>query len=149
MVRPLSNFLSTSIPLSHNSQAMNTLVLDHTPKTPQILFDHKTGKLQLSGRSIPENAHRFYLPLLEWLDEYLPTPADQTHFVLNLTYFNSSSAEFLLDIFKKLEDLYHRGKAVHIHWHYDNQDEDMLMVGEDFKQLLKVPITMIAVAEDE
>lgn len=127
---------------------MNKLVLDDTPKTPHIFFDHQTGKLNLSGRSIPENAQRFYLPLLEWLDDYLLTPADQTHFVLSLSYFNSSSAEFLLDIFKKLEDLYRSGKAVHIHWHYDSQDEDMLMVGEDFKQLIKVPITMVSIEEE-
>ena len=126
---------------------MDKLVLDETPKTPKTFFDHQNGKLQLTGRSIPENAYGFYYPLLEWCDEYAKNPAEQTHFVLNISYFNSSSAEFLLDIFKKLEDLYQRGKAVHIHWHYDRQDEDMLIVGEDFKQLLKVPITMVAFEE--
>jgi hypothetical protein len=61
-----------------------------------------------------------------------------------LEYFNTSSSKCLIDIFRKLESLYLQEQDVVIFWYYEEEDEDMKESGEDFKDILKVPIEMVS-----
>jgi hypothetical protein len=45
------------------------LILEQTPKTPQIDLNHLSGELIFSGKSIPENAAKVYEPLLNWVTD--------------------------------------------------------------------------------
>ena len=40
----------------------SSISIDQTAKTPQIDFNHLTGELILSGKSIPENAAKYMNP---------------------------------------------------------------------------------------
>jgi hypothetical protein len=48
-----------------------SLVIEGTPKTPQIELDPFTGDFIFSGKSIPENAAKVYEPVLKWVSEYI------------------------------------------------------------------------------
>jgi hypothetical protein len=122
---------------------MNTFLLEATAKTPLVSLDAASGILRLEGKSIPENSVEFYRPILEWLDQYAGSPASETILELSLEYFNTSSSKCLLDVFRKLEMLNSSGNVA-IRWYYDEEDEDMKEVGEDYQALLKVPISLIA-----
>ncbi|MTI20491.1 DUF1987 domain-containing protein, partial [Fulvivirga sp. RKSG066] len=100
------------------------------------------GVFEMSGRSIPENSIEFYKPLMKWLDNYIEAPAASTTFNVNLEYFNTSSSKCLIEILRKLEAVKDKS-AVKIHWHYEEEDEDMMESGEDFKKLLSVPIELV------
>lgn len=128
---------------------MQNLILNASNKSPKVIFDHQKGYLEISGKSIPENSYDLYKPLLDWVEEYLQSPAAKTIFVFRLTYFNSSSAEYILDIMKKLETLFLKGAPVEIKWYYDVEDEDMEQIGEDFKAILKIPIEMVETEEED
>lgn len=121
---------------------MESLIIESTNKTPRVFFNALSGKMELVGRSIPENSFQFYDPLLQWLDEYAKNPRELTQFVFKLDYFNTSSSMYILGILKKLEKLHQEGKKVQVLWYYDAEDEDMLQTGEDLKQIVKVPIEM-------
>lgn len=125
---------------------MNSLFISGTPKTPTINFDGNEGSIIIEGRSIPENSLDFYKPIMEWLDSYLVDPKGETNVTIRLEYFNTSSSKCLLDVFKKLEIIFKRGKKVLINWHYEADDEDMLEAGEDYQSIVKIPFKMI---EDE
>lgn len=125
---------------------MNSLFISGTPKTPTINFDGNEGSIIIEGRSIPENSLDFYKPIMEWLDFYLVEPKEETNVTIRLEYFNTSSSKCLLDVFKKLEIIFKRGKKVLINWHYEADDEDMLEAGEDYQSIVKIPFKMI---EDE
>lgn len=125
---------------------MNSLFISGTPKTPTINFDGNEGSIIIEGRSIPENSLDFYKPIMEWLDYYLVEPKEETNVTIRLEYFNTSSSKCLLDVFKKLEVIFKRGKKVLINWHYEADDEDMLEAGEDYQSIVKIPFKMI---EDE
>lgn len=125
---------------------MNSLFISGTPKTPTINFDGNEGSIIIEGRSIPENSLDFYKPIMEWLDSYLVDPKEETNVTIRLEYFNTSSSKCLLDVFKKLEVIFKRGKKVLINWHYEADDEDMLEAGEDYQSIVKIPFKMI---EDE
>lgn len=118
---------------------MEKLYKKPTPKTPHINFDHTTGKFVLEGRSIPENSLEYYRPLIEWINDYNKNPQPNTVLSVNLEYFNTSTSKCLVEIFRKLESINDRSD-VKIVWHYDEEDEDMMESGEDFRKILKIPI---------
>lgn len=123
---------------------MQSLYLPKKNKTPEVNFDPEKGVFEILGRSIPENSVDFYKPLLEWLDMYALEPNGITRFTVKLEYFNTSSSKCLIDIFRKLENLYLQDRDVIIFWYYEVEDEDMKESGEDFKDILKVPIEMVS-----
>lgn len=119
---------------------MENFYLEETSKTPKLSFNSQTGKFLMSGRSIPENSIEFYRPLFEWLDEYVKAPCPKTDFDIKLEYFNTSSSKCLVEIFRRLERI---GKQeVQINWFYEEDDEDMQESGEDFKEIIDIPIVM-------
>ena len=122
---------------------MNSLIIEGSPKTPNINFDGNEGSFLISGRSIPENSLDFYKPVMEWLDFYIVEPKATTTVNIKLEYFNTSSSKCLLDVFKKLEVIFKRGQKVGINWYYEADDEDMLEAGEDYQSIIKIPFTMI------
>ena len=127
---------------------MKSFYLERTPKTPKISFDISKGFFEISGRSIPENSIEFYKPVLEWLDDYAASPTKrETTFDVKLEYFNTSSSKCLVEIFRKLERLKREGVDVSIKWYYEEEDEDMQESGEDFREIIKLPISMILMEE--
>ncbi|MFT3885218.1 MAG: DUF1987 domain-containing protein [Flavobacteriales bacterium] len=123
---------------------MERIELSATDKTPSVLFDPREGLIELHGCSIHENADRFFRPLLEQVERYTQQPAPHTRVRLFLTYFNSSSAKYVLDLLKLLDDMHGAGTGkAQLEWHYDEDDLDMLEAGEDYKGLLEMPVKLI------
>lgn len=126
---------------------MEPISITGTPKTPTVLFDAESGKLEIKGRSIPENSIEFYKPLVDWLEQYHSSPSKMTEVNVQLEYFNTSSSKCILDVFKKLEAIYKSGNEVVINWHYEEDDEDMLEAGEDYQSIIRIPFKMLEIEE--
>jgi len=126
---------------------MDSILIEGTPKTPNVSFDHSNGALLLKGRSIPENSIEFYKPLVDWLETYSSTPQPKTVCDIQLEYFNTSSSKCLLDLFKKMEGMSKNGSEIIINWYYEEDDEDMLEAGEDYQSIINVPFKMIEMQE--
>lgn len=127
---------------------MDNYSLTPTPKTPKLYFNNSSGEFEISGRSIPENSIEFYRPLMKWLDNYLTNPQPITRLSINLEYFNTSSSKCLVEMFRKLEKLNSKSD-VKVLWHYEEEDEDMMESGDDFKKIIKIPIELVVVKNDE
>ncbi len=78
------------------------LIIEQTPKTPQIDLNQLTGDLIFSGKSIPENAAKVYEPVLNWVTEYILKAKPTTNLRFNLEYFNTTSTIWLVKILKLL-----------------------------------------------
>lgn len=128
---------------------MNSLYQSKTPRTPEIILDPKNGVFEIEGRSIPENSVDFYQKVMQWMDAYRKEPNPQTKFVVKLEYFNTSSSKCLVDILRKLEKIYTDGNDVVLEWHYDEEDDDMRESGEDFEEILKIPVRMMPFRDEE
>jgi len=126
---------------------MEKISIKATSKTPQVEFNPDSGVLEITGRSIPENSVDFYKPILEWLDDYAKIAKDkkQTVFKFQLEYFNTSSSKCILDIFRKLEKLYTDEVNIAIKWFYEEDDEDMYESGEDFKEIMDIPVELVEI----
>ena len=123
---------------------METYILTATDKTPSVRFLPSEGLLEISGCSIHENADKFYRPLLEKVEAYARQPARHTLVRLTLTYFNSSSAKYVLDLLKVLDETHASGAGkVSMDWCYDEGDLDMQEAGQDYKGLLDMPVKLV------
>lgn len=127
---------------------MESISIKGTAKTPTVEFDAGSGKIEIKGRSIPENSIEFYKPLVDWLDSYAASPHAQTQVNIQLEYFNTSSSKCILDVFKKLEVIHKEGHDVKINWFFEEDDEDMLEAGEDYQSIIKIPFKMIETEEE-
>jgi len=122
---------------------METLQIASTPKTPFISFDPESGKLEMKGKSIPENSKGFFEPIYNWLEQYRLQPKADTIIEIQLDYFNTSSAKCIADFFKKLDNMHVSGlTSITVNWHYNEDDGDMQEAGADFASLLKIPFNL-------
>jgi hypothetical protein len=125
---------------------MKSLIVESTAKTPHILFSAETGSLEISGRSIPENSAEFYQPVYDWLDQYSLKPLPETMVKIQLEYFNTSSSKCLLDVFRRLEVIHKSERSiVHVKWMYEEEDEDMMEAGDDYRTIVLLPFELVKI----
>ena len=121
---------------------MELVSLDRTKKTPEVLLD-PNGKVRIGGRSIPEDASKFYDFILNWVIEYVTTPKDSTIVDIELEYFNSGSAKFVMQILRELSELSTSGRDLKVNWYYEEGDDDILERGEYYSSILDMDINFI------
>ena len=132
-----------------NIEKMEHLLINSTAQTPFISFNSQSGVMEITGRSIPEQADEFWIPILNWFETYVQMPANQTVFKINLEYFNISSSKRILFLLYKLNNLAENPDCVKVEWFYREEDEDMFEVGNDYAYMVKVPFEFIVFKEAE
>ena len=117
---------------------MEKLTIEGTTSTPSINLDPINGKLFFSGESFPENAIKFYNPIIKWIRDYLGS-TDQNKILVEfeIIYFNSSTSKIFMMIFDILEEAAKNGKSVKITWKASEENETAIECGEEFKEELK------------
>jgi hypothetical protein len=129
---------------------MDNLVLEATHSSPYLNFDRDAGLLEIKGKSYPENAAKFYGPVLEWLRNYLASIDTLTVTVVNIEiiYLNSSSSKAFLNLFEVLEAAAQAGKKVIVNWRYHGENETALECGEEFAEDLEaVTFNLVEIPE--
>jgi hypothetical protein len=112
---------------------MQDLKIAATDRSPELDFDFENHRLRLKGESYPEDAAAFYGPVFEALDDYLAgLDNGACTFSFELIYFNSSSAKAIMSILEKLDEAAAAGASVTINWYYDEEDDTMKDLGEEF-----------------
>ncbi len=123
---------------------MEPLRIQETVKTPEVLFDPINDVFEIKGKSVPDDAEEFYHDILQWVEDYVSNPKDNTVFKIDLEYFNISSSKRILFLFYKLNELKEKGKNVKIVWYYNEDDEDMFEVGQDYAFMVKIPFEFVS-----
>ena len=121
---------------------MEPLEIEATNKTPYVYINSEEGKMEIKGMSSSENAPVFYTPVLEWLDNYDYSPKPVTNVDVYFKYFNTSSAKCILDVLERFADLNKSGINVDVNWYYDENDEEMYDAGENFSEILELPMNL-------
>lgn len=125
---------------------MNALIIEPSDFSPKVILDPTKNIFELSGESRPENTSKFYLPIIQWLEQYQTVlywekdkfgQETSRVFEFKFDYFNSTSAKFIMDVLMQLDKMAMEGYNIHAKWHYDKRDEDMKESGEEFSKLLK------------
>ena len=123
---------------------MEKKVIEGTDDTPEIVLDKENNIFKFSGKSLPEDVKEFYLPIVEWLEDYSNNPNEKTKVVFKMEYFNSASSKRIVDILSKFEEMKARGFDVSVDWYYQDDDEDMQDAGEAFASIVELPFSMIS-----
>jgi hypothetical protein len=121
---------------------MDSVVIESSKKTPKVLLD-PDGKINISGRSIHEDPAKFYDPLLLWIFDYCEDPSETTTVDIELEYFNSGSAKFILNILQALVGITKKGNKLVVNWHYEEGDDDILERGEYYASILNTNFNFI------
>ncbi len=114
------------------------ILIDKTPDCPYVNFSEE-GLLEIEGRSITEDVFSFWQPLVDWVAQYVKTPAEKTCMVFFFEYTNSSSNKYINELLKHLDACAANGNKVEIRWRFEEDDESILMLGQDLDALVSIP----------
>jgi hypothetical protein len=122
---------------------METLLIEKTFQTPFVLLDAEKNVFEIKGNSFPNNALRFYLPILDWLTRYFLHEKKEIRLGVHFYYQNSSSKKMVNEIMKMLDDFYKEGKLIQLDWYYAADDEDLLLSGMHIQKEVSFPVNLI------
>ena len=133
---------------------MNNLIIPATDFTPFVNFKIDTGNLELSGVSRPEDVAGFYEGPLEWLcklEESILNKSEykyefpELRFSFKMTYFNSGSSKYMIQILRRLKNVAKTGVDVKIDWYFEEGDDKMQDDGEDLAEAVELKFNYIEV----
>ena len=116
-------------------------------RKPDVNLDAERGLIEITGRSIPEQTDDFYQPVIEWVNNYVQNPAEETTINYNLDYYNSSSKRYLFDILERIAPLHKSGKKITFNWYHDEDDDESKDSGILFAELAGFPVNLITLPE--
>ena len=111
-------------------EEIKNIFIEGTAKTPHIDFNHLSGELIISGRSIPEDANKVYEPLLTWINGYIKSPRLTTNLHLNLEYFNSATTLWFSKLIKAICKINLEDSVLFIHAYFNIEDYDDMEIDE-------------------
>jgi len=126
---------------------MERFIKKKTEETPAIIFNPGKDKFQLVATSWPENALKFYTPIMDWLREYFKAPNLVTIFEFRLDYFNTSSAKQIAKLLVLLKEESEK-HDIKIKWFYDWEDMDMKNAGIRYAALTNIKFEFIEKKEE-
>jgi len=119
---------------------MERRVIQETKRNcPGIFYYPDLNKLELIGRSIPENPDIIFRKLDDWITEHFEKNKD-LDVTIQLEYINSGSSKYLYEILKRLTGFVRTGSTIRMKWLYEEDDEAMLELGEHYRDTAGVPI---------
>ena len=116
---------------------MQRLKIQPTESSFSIDLNIEKGEFTFLGESRPENAPRFFDPVLDWLTDFEAQMINSKQIyvlkvIFKLDYFNSTSTKYLVDIakvLKRIADIDSVNQTVE--WHYKEIDEDIEESGRE------------------
>jgi len=122
---------------------MEKLKINARKDTPYVLFDEETGIFEISGKSLPEDAVKFYSPIINWIEEYIKSPKDPTVVNFKFMYINTASSKKVIEIISLFVRIKSVKKELRINWHYKRDDEEQREEGEDYSDIVNYPFNFI------
>ncbi|MBU1330250.1 MAG: biofilm regulation phosphoprotein SiaC [Gammaproteobacteria bacterium] len=123
---------------------MNDFSIAGTQSSPAIRGDWAQGLLAMQGDSYPENSYELFHQVFTWIEAYLADAGRPLHLELRLLYLNTSSIKAMMDIFDLLEAAHLAGKAVSVSWLYDQRNERVVELAEEFKEDCTFPFDVVS-----
>jgi hypothetical protein len=113
---------------------MEDLYIKASNDSPEVDFKYTFNQLTMSGEAFPEDASRFFYPVIMGLVEFLKVNTKPINFNFKLTYFNSASTKMLFNIFQLLNEHAASLQPVILNWIYDEEDDTIKDFGDDIAE---------------
>ena len=121
---------------------METLIIDPTDYTPEIIFNPSGNIFSIKGKSLPENSVDFYKPIFEWISNFSNNnPNKNIALDVDIEYMNSSSIKLLFYIFNTIDKHFktNNNPETCINWFCPKGDELIAQKGKESKDILELP----------
>jgi hypothetical protein len=122
---------------------MKNFAIAGSQSTPAIEANSESGTLSMQGDSYPENSYELYSQVIDWINDYLSSCEQPLLLDLRLLYLNTSSIKALMDIFDLLEEAHQTGREVAVTWSYDQRNERVAQLAEEFKEDCTFPFAIV------
>ena len=114
---------------------MRLLQIAATIRTAGVDFDPVTGRLVITGNSIPENADAFFQPLHDWVEEFHKNFEGKVTFRVFMTYFNTATIRHIISLMRRL--IHYYGADLTIEWAFERGDEEIRDRGQDISEVVR------------
>jgi hypothetical protein len=121
------------------------LIIKEGKNTPKVTGNKNLNELIFKGNSYPENVLQFYTPIFNWI-ESLRTEKNEIKVECQFYYIASSSVIAFLKLLQKVESSFKKENISFI-WKYEEGDDDIKKIGQDYSTILETPIEIIEVEE--
>ena len=118
---------------------MEDFFIAATKETPEVSFNIAEGTFTIKGRTLSEDSVAFFTPIFKHVEEYFKSPLPKTTFIFSFEYLNSSSLKLVTDLLVFSKKFMTSNNSILIKWHYEEDDEDILMLGEETARLTGLP----------
>ncbi len=115
---------------------MENINIESSEYGPKVILN-TSGKIEISGKSMMEDAETFYGPIHTWVDAYIASNEGSFTIEFNLKYFNSSSAKQLLKMLMTIDEA-EKLKA-EVNWLHPAENDILLERGEELKIMVDLP----------
>lgn len=113
--------------------------------TPKVTGNKNLSELIFKGNSYPENVLQFYTPILNWV-ESLSSEKTEIKVECQFYYIASSSVIAFLKLLQKIESSFNK-ENISFTWKYEEGDDDIKKIGQDYSTIIDTPIKIIEVEE--
>jgi hypothetical protein len=118
------------------------IIKESSRRTPHVILEDYL--IFIMGRSIPDDAAAFYVPLLERIEENAVNFSGNIRVELGFEYINTTSTKWIFILLRKLSELKER-TAVQVNWYYETGDDDMNELGFMMKSLVDLTFNIVEV----
>lgn len=126
---------------------MKPLIIEPKIDSPKVVLDKERNIFEIKGKSLPENVNVFYQPIIDWFTEYFKNPNPETIITIQLDYLNTASSKAILSLLLVFEEALKKGSNIKVRWYYEEDDEDMRYIGEEYADIIQIPIEIIEIKE--
>ncbi len=133
---------TTTLPIQGTSNS-SKFVVKPTKVTPGVKLMPAREYLVIKGRSSPSDALGFYRDVYQSVAEYQALGKKSLTVCFQFEYFNTSSAKCIFNLLKLLDTIENDGVNIQVKWYYEDGDDDMFEVGEDFSSFFDLSFNLI------
>lgn len=116
-------------------QALEKLTIKVSAFSTFIEFDNKTNVLVMRGHNVPADAYTFFIPLMDWTEEYLKLNPGKITLNISFEYLHTAAARQVYELIKYIKK---SGNTLIVNWNYEEEDDDMKQLGMDFSSTLGI-----------
>lgn len=115
------------------------LRIQATNDSPAVILDKEMNCFEFNGKSLPENPKEFFTPIVNWVNDYVKEPNNETVLTFKMEYINSASQKRIHDIILICKEIHENNLPIYVDWYYHSEDEGMKEEGETLSELISIP----------
>ncbi|MEM6298849.1 MAG: DUF1987 domain-containing protein [Bacteroidota bacterium] len=127
---------------------MEDFVLEATKFTPEIRLG-LDGDFSFTGDCFPSSRRNFFVPVYDWVEEFLHKQnPEKIHVRFDLIFLDTASVQSFLRLLQILDDYREEKESeieITVEWLYEEDDLDMLGLGENYQEDVKLPIELVQI----